>query len=454
MGRGTSDQRAVDEALERDAQNGDPRAQYKLSEIEFKRGNKREALSWLEKSVGQGFADACYSMAMFQVAGVSVPFDAVGARRNLRTAADRGHADAGLVLSQLVRSGFGGSKDGESANALLVELAERGHPMALCGVAMLLHVRDRLDSVAEMLLERAALQGSHIAAYIQAEMRREATAGGDLRARDDRIKYLFLSARAGNRLAAAELTENEKSVVQGILDRASFSPSVDPTVNFAEVAEALDQPFEHVPDRPDTLSGESNVLKFRKFLTPVECSYIKAAAAPGIQPSSTIHPHSGELVKNEIRTSSSSNFDPVSRDHFIYSVEERIAAATGTTVEQGEPLNVLYYRIAEEYKFHYDFLSANNEDERRLLKEGGQRKYTFLISLNEEYTGGETYFPRLNVKYRGQLGDALMFQNVDGNGQPNELMLHAGLPITGGQKWVASKWIRERGYRLGAPSRG
>ena len=443
----------MEDATRRDAQSGDPRAQYALSEIEFKRGNKREALNWLQESVAQSFSDACYSMAMFQIAGVSVPFDAVGARRNLRTASDQGHADAGLVLSQLVRSGFGGGKDGESANALLVELAKRGHPMALCGVAMLLHVRGQLGSVAESLLERAALNGSHIAAYIQADMRREAMASGDLRARDDRIKYLFLAARAGNRLAAAELTENEKSVVQGILDGASFAPTGESEVKFADVAEALDQPFEHEPDRPEILSSESNVLKFRNFLTPIECSYIKAAAAPAIQPSSTVHPHTGELIKNEIRTSSSSNFDPVSRDHFIFSVDERIAVATGTTVEQGEPLNVLYYRIAEEYKFHYDFLSAKNEDERRLLKEGGQRKFTFLISLNEEYSGGETYFPRLDVNYRGQLGDALMFQNTGVDGQPNELMLHAGMPITGGQKWVASKWIREEAFTLGAPAR-
>ena len=442
----------MDDATRRDAQSGDPRAQYALSEIEFKRGNKRKALSWLEKSVGQEFSDACYSMAMFQIAGVSVPFDAVGARRNLGKAADQGHADAGLILSQLVRSGFGGSKNGKLANALLVELAKRGHPMALCGLAMQLHGRGQLESAAEALLERAALQGSHVAAYIQAELRRDAMASGDLRERDDRIKYLFLSARAGNRLAAAELTENDKSVVQGILDRASFAPTVDSNVNFADVAEALDRPFERAPDRPEILSGESNVLKFRKFLTPVECSYIKAAAAPNIQPSSTIHPHTGELVKNEIRTSSSSNFDPVSRDHFIFSVDERIAAATNTTVEQGEPLNVLYYRIAEEYKFHYDFLSVNNEDERRLLKEGGQRKYTFLISLNEEYSGGETYFPRLGVKYRGRLGDALMFQNASGDGQPNELMLHAGMPVTSGQKWVASKWIREEEFTPCAPA--
>ena len=230
-------------------------------------------------------------------------------------------------------------------------------------------------------------------------------------------------------------------------------PAVDSNVDFEDVAEALNQPFAHVLKRPEVLSSECNILKFRKFLTPIECSYIKAAAAPSIQPSSTVNPHTGELIKNEIRTSSSSNFDPVSRDHFVISVDERIAAATGTAVEQGEPLNVLYYRIAEEYKFHYDFLSANNEDERRLLKEGGQRKYTFLISLNEGYSGGETYFPRLDVKYRGQLGDALMFQNTGVDGQPNELMLHAGMPITGGQKWVASKWIREEAFTLGAPAR-
>ena len=275
----------MDDALRRDAQIGDARAQYALSEIEFKRGNKSEAMSWLERSAGQGFSDACYSMAMFQIAGVSVPFNASGARHNLRTAADQGHADAGLVLSQWFRSGFGGSTDGESANALLVELAERGHPMALCGVAMLLHIRGRMGDVAECLLERAALQGSHIAAYIQAETLRCAAAGGDLRARDDRIKYLFLSARAGNRLAAAELTENDKSVVRGILDRASFASTVDPTVNFKDIVEVLDQAIEYGFGQPEILSSEGNVLIFRNFLTPVECSYIRAAAAPTIQPS-------------------------------------------------------------------------------------------------------------------------------------------------------------------------
>ncbi len=442
----------MEDAIRRDARRGSAHAQYRLSEIEFKRGNKAKALRWLKKSVAQDFPDACFSMATFQIAGVSVAYDAVGARRNVGMAAEQGHADAQLLLSQMLRSGYGGSRDRKLANSQLLEVAGQGHPVALCGVAMLLGIRERQHSAVGLLLDRAASGGSHVAAYVQAERRREAALNGDLRARGDRIKYLFLSARAGNKLAEAELTENDKSVVQAILDKASFSPPEDSDVNFAEVAEVLDQDVEYGFGQPEILSSESKVLIFRAFMTPLECGYIRAAAAPAIRPSSTVNPITGELVRNEIRTSSSSNFDPVSRDHFIISIDERIAAATDTAVEQGEPLNVLYYRIAEEYKFHYDFLSPSNEDERKLLKDGGQRKYTFLVSLNEGYTGGETYFPKLNVSYHGRPGDALMFQNIDGDGQPDRKMLHAGMPITGGSKWVASKWIREKEFTQGAPT--
>ena len=304
----------------------------------------------------------------------------------------------------------------------------------------------------EILLERAALEGSHIAAYVQAEKRRDAALSGDVAAREDRINYLFVSARAGNKLAAAELTEYDKSIVQEILNRASLSSNTELDVNFEDVQQILEQEAEYNFDHPEILSSKNSIVIFRKFLTPLECSYIRAAAAPTIRPSSTINPQTGKLIKNEIRTSSSSNFDPVSRDSFIFAVDQRIAAATGTEVEQGEPLNVLYYRTGEEYKFHYDYLPEGTKEELDLLEDGGQRKYTFLISMNEEYSGGETYFPKLNLTYRGQLGDALMFRNLDDDGRPNSLMLHAGMPISRGLKWVASKWIREGEFSFGKPT--
>ena len=451
MERGTESTLTISDDLRRDAQEGDARAQYALSEIEFKRGNKSDALTWLNKSVQNDYPDACYTIGTFQVAGVSVPYDAIGARLNLTKAASQGHKDAQLLLSQMTRSGYGGEKSTKVANALLLGLAKEGHPVALCVVAMLLYIRNQKNSAVEVLLERAALGGSHIAAYIQAERRRDAALTGDVVAFEERFKYLFMSAQAGNGLAVAEITEHDKSIVQEILGRTSFTPTVNSNVSFEDAEQVLGEEVAYGFDDPESLSSENNVLVYRNFLTPLECSYIKAAAAPTIQPSSTIHPQTGKLIENEVRTSSSSNFDPLSRDCFIFSVDQRIAAATGTDVEQGEPLNVLYYRIGEEYRFHYDHLPEGDNDETAMAQEGGQRKYTFLVSLNDEYSGGETVFPKLNVSYRGKLGDGLMFHNLKNNDRPNNMMLHAGLPVTRGCKWVASKWIREGEFGFGRP---
>lgn len=440
------------EELKRHARDGDSRAQYALSELLFNDGNKVEALEWLESAVRDDLPGACFTMATFQVAGQLVQYDAVGARQNLARASKLGHSDAKLLLSQFLRSGYGGHKDAKSANELLIALAKQDHPMALCGVGMLLYIRSAPIDTVEALLEKAANTGSHIAAYIQAHKKREAELAGDVAGRNDRIKYLILSANAGNRLAEAELVTYEKNLVQEILDSGQLLRSPESRIDFDKIEELIQENVEYVFDEPEILSVENNILIYKNFLTPLECAYIQASAAATIQPSSTIHPLSGKYIKNAIRTSSSSNFDPVSRDCVIYSIEERIAAATDTNVDQGESLNVLYYRVGEEYKYHYDHLPEGGKEDVTFLKESGQRKYTFLVSMNEGYLGGETYFPDLDVTYRGKRGDALMFQNLHSNGAANKLMRHAGLPLQEGCKWVASKWIREKKFNFGTPS--
>jgi prolyl 4-hydroxylase len=69
---------------------------------------------------------------------------------------------------------------------------------------------------------------------------------------------------------------------------------------------------------------------------------------------------------------------------------------------------------------------------------------TFLAYLNDGYVGGETDFPRAGLRFKGAAGDALMFANVDLQGRPEPLSLHAGLPPGSGEKWVLSQWIRDR----------
>ena len=77
------------------------------------------------------------------------------------------------------------------------------------------------------------------------------------------------------------------------------------------------------------------------------------------------------------------------------------------------------------------------------------RHWTALIWLNDDYEGGETDFPDVGVRVKGAVGDMLLFHNVTGEGLPDPRMIHAGLPVTSGVKWMASRWIRGANYLKG-----
>ena len=137
-------------------------------------------------------------------------------------------------------------------------------------------------------------------------------------------------------------------------------------------------------------------------------------------------------MPHPVRTSHGMNFDPTIEDVAVRSLNERLARASGTDVEWGEPLHILRYAPGQEYKPHLDAIpNAQN-----------QRNWTILVYLNDGYSGGETRFDLLNVEFRGAPGDALIFRNVDEQGRLDPRTRHAGVPVTGGVKWLATRWIR------------
>jgi prolyl 4-hydroxylase len=109
---------------------------------------------------------------------------------------------------------------------------------------------------------------------------------------------------------------------------------------------------------------------------------------------------------------------------------------SGTAPEWGEPLQVLRYRPGQEFKPHRDCTDdvAN------------QRVWTMLVYLNDGYAGGETEFLETGLKVRGGTGDGLLFRNADEAGRPDMRTLHAGLPVTSGEKLLASRWIRQKRF--------
>ena len=108
----------------------------------------------------------------------------------------------------------------------------------------------------------------------------------------------------------------------------------------------------------------------------------------------------------------------------VHALNRRIAAASGTDVAQGEPLQVLRYRPGGEYKPHFDAIPGF----------ANQRILTMIVWLNEDYEGGETMFAKTGAKFKGRTGDALLFRNALPDGTRDPDAGHAGLPVTRGRE--------------------
>jgi prolyl 4-hydroxylase len=204
----------------------------------------------------------------------------------------------------------------------------------------------------------------------------------------------------------------------------------------AELVGAMDLETNGDPrstDEPRLLADEPYARLFERLLTPAECAYLIRAAEGRFEPS-MVYTKARELVRDTIRTSDGAAFHWLIEDPAVHAINRRIAAITGTGYEQGEALQVLRYVPGQEYRPHFDYVEG--AENRRL--------WTALIYLSDDYEGGETEFVRTGLKVRGRTGDVLLFRNSREDGSRDLLAEHAGLPVTAGVKFLATRWVRER----------
>ena len=196
-------------------------------------------------------------------------------------------------------------------------------------------------------------------------------------------------------------------------------------------------------DLSATLIGEvigtaPHLTFFRNLFTADECRYLAEAAAPMLAPSVVVDPATGRQRPDPVRLSDSAGFTLPLENPAVHALNQRIAAASGTSAAQGEPLQVLRYRTGGEYKPHFDAIPGF----------ANQRILTMIVWLSEDYDGGETMFMKTGAKLKGRTGDALLFRNALPDGRRDPESGHAGLPVTRGEKLIASRWIRAKPFEL------
>jgi prolyl 4-hydroxylase len=180
-----------------------------------------------------------------------------------------------------------------------------------------------------------------------------------------------------------------------------------------------------------------------------ECEALIGLARPRLQASTVVDAVSGDDVAGMQRSSEGMFFRP-QETALVERIDRRLARLMGWPVEHGEGLQVLRYLPGTQSVPHFDFLMPTNASNQASLARSGQRVSTTVIYLHEPGEGGETVFPEAGISVAPRKGRALYFQYGNGGGQLDPLSLHAALPVISGEKWVATRWMRQRPFRSAA----
>jgi prolyl 4-hydroxylase len=182
------------------------------------------------------------------------------------------------------------------------------------------------------------------------------------------------------------------------------------------------------------------VVLFGGLLSPEECDALMALALPRLARSETVDHQSGGTEVNAARTSDGMFFER-GEAPLVQRLEQRMAALLNWPIGKGEGLQVLRYRPGAQYRPHFDYFDPAQPGTAAVLKRGGQRVGTLIVYLNSPERGGATVFPDAGLEVAPIKGNAVFF-SYD-RPDPATGTLHGGAPVAAGEKWVATKWLRE-----------
>ena len=185
------------------------------------------------------------------------------------------------------------------------------------------------------------------------------------------------------------------------------------------------------------------VIVFGNLLACEECGQLIAAAKLRLARSLTVETQTGGEALNIDRTSDGMFFER-GENAVVAALERRIAALLRWPVEFGEGLQILRYRPGAQYRPHYDYFDPDEPGTPTILRRGGQRLATLVMYLQEPESGGGTTFPDVGFEVAPKLGTGVFF-SYD-RPDPATRSLHGGAPVLAGEKWVATKWLREREF--------
>ena len=240
--------------------------------------------------------------------------------------------------------------------------------------------------------------------------------------------------------------EAMESTLRGHLEERAVQQGLPPAVTVPEPKLGESPLYIDAGDRRvHVLQAMYNprVVVFGELLSAQECDELIELATPRLARSLTVATKTGGEEVNADRTSAGMFFQRGEND-IVRRIEARIARLLDWPEENGEGMQVLHYTPGTEYKPHYDYFDPNEPGTPTILRRGGQRVGTLIMYLHEPEKGGGTTFPDIHMQVAPKKGNGVYFSYDRAHQSPKTL--HGGAPVTAGEKWIATKWLRERRF--------
>ena len=195
-------------------------------------------------------------------------------------------------------------------------------------------------------------------------------------------------------------------------------------------------------------SNNLEIYKIDNFLTKEECQeIINIINSENLVRSSTINVNDkdGNSQINNFRTSQTCYFNSNDKHLTIDELETRICKTIGINNRFSETMQGQKYCVGEEFKLHTDYFESQLLEKKHI---NGQRTWTFMIYLNDVEEGGYTSFPYTYISIKPKTGTAIIWNNLNKDKSTNVYSSHHGMPIIKGEKYILTKWFKEREINL------
>jgi len=420
-------------ALEAAAKQGEPRAQFQLGLALFREGRPEEFRHWMQQAAGKDFPPALHRLGIWRLSQTMNPGELAEAKTLIVRAAELGFLPAVRAMIVIAARGVGVLPNWGEGISWLKKALQMRDPQAFREAGLLMADEEATSTLGQKLLTHAAMTGDPFGAYhLGLRLAWDETAKGV------GAFWLQRANQAGHPLAA----KTYRDMGAPPIERPESAP---PPLSWTEAEAAISNLAE-----PEATPGGRMLFEtprahtIEHALSPWECDYLIARAAPRLEPAHTSASVDQKQEASEYRDSSAAKFWVLTQDIVISRIERKIALAAESPLDYGEDLVVLNYKPGERYHPHCDGFHPDLPEQAAEIDLRGQRIRTALVYLNEDFEGGETRFLHPDAAFRGKKGEALVFENVTEDGAVDERSVHEGMPVTRGEKWLASKWLRDK----------